>query len=190
MILCKLVEWGEANVNALAEAVGLSQSALSQHLAKMRAEGLVTYPAREPDALVPHRRSPDRGTLRHAAQALTAHPANAADHATHRSSPCRFPQSAPAEAKRLLDQGAILVDIREADEHAREKIPGARHLPLSKLDEADLALHAGKPVLFHCKSGARTMANASRLAAKAGDPAKPISSRAGSTPGRRPACRS
>lgn len=43
MILCKLVEWGEANVNALAKAVGLSQSALSQHLAKMRAEGLVAY---------------------------------------------------------------------------------------------------------------------------------------------------
>ncbi len=43
MILCKLVEWGEANVTALAEAVGLSQSALSQHLAKMRAEGLVAY---------------------------------------------------------------------------------------------------------------------------------------------------
>ena len=43
MILCKLVEWGEANVTALAEAVGLSQSALSQHLAKMRAEGLVTF---------------------------------------------------------------------------------------------------------------------------------------------------
>jgi len=43
MILCKLVEWGEASVNALAQAVGLSQSALSQHLAKMRAEGLVAY---------------------------------------------------------------------------------------------------------------------------------------------------
>src|SRR5215207_2663411 len=43
MILCKLVEWGEANVNSLAEIVGLSQSALSQHLAKMREEGLVTY---------------------------------------------------------------------------------------------------------------------------------------------------
>ncbi|HEY5065686.1 MAG TPA: metalloregulator ArsR/SmtB family transcription factor [Xanthobacteraceae bacterium] len=42
-ILCKLVECGEANVSALAEAVGLSQSALSQHLAKMRAEGLVAY---------------------------------------------------------------------------------------------------------------------------------------------------
>jgi ArsR family transcriptional regulator len=43
LILCKLVEWGEANVNALAEAAGLSQSALSQHLAKMREEKLVTY---------------------------------------------------------------------------------------------------------------------------------------------------
>jgi ArsR family transcriptional regulator, virulence genes transcriptional regulator len=43
LILCKLVEWGEANVNALAETVGLSQSALSQHLAKMREEGLVAF---------------------------------------------------------------------------------------------------------------------------------------------------
>jgi len=43
MILCKLVEWGEANVNTLADAVGLSQSALSQHLSKIRAEGLVTF---------------------------------------------------------------------------------------------------------------------------------------------------
>ena len=43
MILCKLVEWGEGSVNALADTVGLSQSALSQHLAKMRDEGLVTY---------------------------------------------------------------------------------------------------------------------------------------------------
>jgi ArsR family transcriptional regulator len=43
MILCELVDRGEANVTTLAERVGLSQSALSQHLAKMRAEGLVTY---------------------------------------------------------------------------------------------------------------------------------------------------
>jgi ArsR family transcriptional regulator, virulence genes transcriptional regulator len=43
MILCKLVEWGEASVNSLAAAIGLSQSALSQHLAKMRDEGLVSY---------------------------------------------------------------------------------------------------------------------------------------------------
>jgi ArsR family transcriptional regulator, virulence genes transcriptional regulator len=43
MILCKLVEWGEANVTSLAEAVGLSQSALSQHLARMRDESIVAF---------------------------------------------------------------------------------------------------------------------------------------------------
>jgi ArsR family transcriptional regulator len=43
MILCKLVEWGEATAGSLADAVGLSQSALSQHLAKMREEGIVTF---------------------------------------------------------------------------------------------------------------------------------------------------
>jgi len=43
MILCKLVEWGEASVNSLADAVGLSQSALSQHLARMREKGFVDF---------------------------------------------------------------------------------------------------------------------------------------------------
>lgn len=70
----------------------------------------------------------------------------------------------PEQAKHLLGDGAILVDIREADERARERIPGARHLPLSKLDETELALPEGKPVLFHCRSGTRTLANAPRLA--------------------------
>jgi rhodanese-related sulfurtransferase len=72
----------------------------------------------------------------------------------------------PSEARRLLDAGAVLIDIREADEHAREKIAGARHMPLSKLDEMEMVVHQGKPVMFHCRSGARTLANASRLARK------------------------
>ena len=41
MILCKLMELGEMSVMALSEAVDLSQSALSQHLARMRDEGIV-----------------------------------------------------------------------------------------------------------------------------------------------------
>ena len=80
-----------------------------------------------------------------------------------------LPTIKPAEARRLVDSGALLIDIREADEHSREKIPGARHLPLSKLDEAHLAVHQVKPVIFHCKSGARTQANALRLAGKLGE---------------------
>jgi ArsR family transcriptional regulator, virulence genes transcriptional regulator len=40
MILCELVD-GERSVGTLVEAVGLTQSALSQHLAKLRAAGIV-----------------------------------------------------------------------------------------------------------------------------------------------------
>ena len=43
MIVCKLVEWGEGNVTELAEAMRLSQSALCQHLSKLRDEGIVTF---------------------------------------------------------------------------------------------------------------------------------------------------
>lgn len=43
MLLCKLVEHGEVTVSDLARDVGLSQSACSQHLAKMREEGLVAF---------------------------------------------------------------------------------------------------------------------------------------------------
>lgn len=40
MVLCQLVD-GEYSAGALQEASGLSQSALSQHLARLREEGLV-----------------------------------------------------------------------------------------------------------------------------------------------------
>ena len=41
LILCRLVIDGEMSVGPLADAVGLSPSALSQHLARMRGEGLL-----------------------------------------------------------------------------------------------------------------------------------------------------
>ena len=41
LILCFLAESGELSVGELAGRVGLSQSALSQHLAKLREENLV-----------------------------------------------------------------------------------------------------------------------------------------------------
>lgn len=41
LILCHLVCNGEMSVTALTEAVGLGQSALSQHLARLREDGLV-----------------------------------------------------------------------------------------------------------------------------------------------------
>jgi ArsR family transcriptional regulator, virulence genes transcriptional regulator len=59
LILCYLAETGEMSVGELVDKVGLSQSALSQHLAKLREEGLVAtrkeaqtvfYRVREPKA--------------------------------------------------------------------------------------------------------------------------------------------
>lgn len=67
-----------------------------------------------------------------------------------------------ARARRLVEEGAILVDIRELDEHARERVPGARHHALSRLSTIDTG--GATAVVFHCRSGARTAANASRLA--------------------------
>lgn len=43
LILCFLVANGEMRAGDLTNAVGLSQSALSQHLAKLRADGLVAF---------------------------------------------------------------------------------------------------------------------------------------------------
>lgn len=60
LILCELAD-GEASVGRLAKAVRLGQSALSQHLAKMRAEGLV---ATRRDAQTVFYRIADRSVAR------------------------------------------------------------------------------------------------------------------------------
>lgn len=72
----------------------------------------------------------------------------------------------PADARAAIDAGARLIDIRGADEHARERIPGAVNVPLDRI--GDLPCD-GRPVVFHCKSGMRTAANAAQLGAAAGD---------------------
>lgn len=70
----------------------------------------------------------------------------------------------PADARRLVERGAVLIDIRDADEHARERIPGALSRPL---DALTTIAGTSSPVIFHCKSGNRTAANAAKLAAAA-----------------------
>lgn len=72
----------------------------------------------------------------------------------------------PADARRAIDNGARLIDIRGADEHARERIPGATNVPLDRI--ADLP-RDGRTVVFHCRSGMRTAANGAQLRAAAGD---------------------
>jgi rhodanese-related sulfurtransferase len=72
-----------------------------------------------------------------------------------------------ADLKRKLDSGdAVLIDIRESDEHAREHIVGARLAPLSAIDTHDFDRDHSKAAIFQCKSGMRTQANAAKLLAR------------------------
>jgi rhodanese-related sulfurtransferase len=66
----------------------------------------------------------------------------------------------PAEAQRRIAAGAVLIDIRDPDEYARAHIPCARNIPMSRIERID-----GAPeVIFHCRTGMRTGANAEKLA--------------------------
>jgi len=80
-----------------------------------------------------------------------------------------LPTITAAEARRrLADGSAVLVDIREPMEHAREAIPGAFLRPASSFDPSSLAGIGGKnapAIIFHCQSGKRTADNADRLRA-------------------------
>jgi rhodanese-related sulfurtransferase len=73
----------------------------------------------------------------------------------------------PERAVKLMRDGAVLVDVREADEHARERISGARHHALSRPDFENPARPGDTVLVFHCRSGARTKAHAPRLASAA-----------------------
>lgn len=72
----------------------------------------------------------------------------------------------PQRAAELARSGAVFVDIREADEYARDHIPGARHVPLSALGSRQPAT-PGEVIIFHCRSGMRSQANEAQLAAAA-----------------------
>lgn len=73
----------------------------------------------------------------------------------------------PDRAAVLIRSGAVLIDIREADEHARENIPGARHHSLTRVDSESPVRSGDEVVIFHCKSGARTKGNSPKLGAAA-----------------------
>ena len=72
----------------------------------------------------------------------------------------------PTEAMTRLTAGnAVLIDVREADEHARERAEPALSAPLSAFPSSlEAAGLESRAVIFMCRSGARTAANCDRLA--------------------------
>lgn len=70
----------------------------------------------------------------------------------------------PAEVKALLDEGrALLVDVREPMEHAREHIPGAILAPFDTISRDAIPRPEGRIVIFYCRSGSRTEWASERL---------------------------
>lgn len=68
----------------------------------------------------------------------------------------------PCQARDMMVDGALLIDVRDADEHARSRIEGARNMPLSSLGYVNASV--APMAIFHCRSGARTGASAAQLA--------------------------
>ena len=68
-----------------------------------------------------------------------------------------------AQVKTELEAGRItLIDVREPAEHAGERIPGAKLMPLSRFDPAAAPVGTG-PVVLHCRSGGRSTKAAQQL---------------------------
>jgi rhodanese-related sulfurtransferase len=61
----------------------------------------------------------------------------------------------------------VLIDVREEEEHAEERIPGAALLPLSRFDPALMPRTMDKKAVLHCLLGGRSM-KAARILAAAG----------------------
>jgi rhodanese-related sulfurtransferase len=74
-----------------------------------------------------------------------------------RKTPSPNPVLVPIEANRLLRSGAaVLLDVRESDEHRRRRIPGAISIPLSTLDPSEIeGIVGSRTAILQCESGRR-----------------------------------
>lgn len=67
-------------------------------------------------------------------------------------------QVSAAEATRLINDDALVLDVREDKEWAEGHIPNARHIPMAQLSKrlAELDKLKDKPIVVSCRSGHRS----------------------------------
>lgn len=70
------------------------------------------------------------------------------------------------EAKRLVAEGATLVDVRSPGEFASGHVEGARNIPVQEIDSRASEIPKGKPVVLYCASGMRSGSAAAILRSK------------------------
>lgn len=72
-----------------------------------------------------------------------------------------LPDGDPELARRLVDEGALLLDVRTPEEFAEGHASGARNIPVQqlaeRLGELEQLLDGDrrKPIVVYCRSGAR-----------------------------------
>lgn len=78
------------------------------------------------------------------------------------------------EARRLIEEGAQLVDVRADHEWEAGRLPGAKHVPLAELNERTGEIEPDRPVVLYCRGGTRSTMAAEALTAAGYDAAKLI----------------
>lgn len=78
-----------------------------------------------------------------------------------------YAKAGPTDASALLDDGALLLDVREKSEFNAGHAPQARNVPLSQLSSRLSKLPADRTIVTVCRSGSRS-AHAARLLAGEG----------------------
>jgi rhodanese-related sulfurtransferase len=68
----------------------------------------------------------------------------------------RVSETDPRTAARRLDDGAVLLDVRDGDEWAAGRAPGAVHVPLGMLPRRVGELPRDREVVVVCRSGRRS----------------------------------
>jgi rhodanese-related sulfurtransferase len=76
------------------------------------------------------------------------------------------------EARKLIEEGAELLDVRADHEWGAGRIAGAKHLPLAELAERTGELDPERPVVLYCRGGNRSSMATDALAAAGFDAAK------------------
>jgi rhodanese-related sulfurtransferase len=76
------------------------------------------------------------------------------------------------EARKLIEAGAQLVDVRVDHEWEAGRIAGATHLPLDELAQRSGEIDKERPVIFYCRGGNRSTMAAAALADAGYDAAK------------------
>jgi rhodanese-related sulfurtransferase len=75
----------------------------------------------------------------------------------------------PEEAVRRVEEGAVLLDVREPDEWHAGHAPDATHVPLAALAASVDTLDKGAPIVAVCRVGGRSERAAAVLLARGYD---------------------